>query len=106
MKNLGTIVAKLIAVGFLVGSLSRHRYDFYTLLRWIVCAVSAFAAFRAVETHRTGWAGVLAVVAFVFNPIIPVHLKRETWILVDLAAAAILLISILVIDRRPKAEKQ
>src|SRR5437899_2030498 len=78
-KNPVSIVAKLIAAGMLVGALGHHQYGYYTLVRWIVCAVSAFAAYQAAESKKSGWAWALAIVALAFNPIIPVHLKRDTW---------------------------
>jgi len=98
VTNLGVIVAKLIAVGVLVGALGRHAYDYYVLLRWVVCGVAAFGAFRASEVGKKSWAWALGIVALFFNPIIPVHLTRETWACVDLVAAVALLISIVAVD--------
>src|SRR5437867_4087279 len=98
-RNSSGIIAKLIAVGMLFGSLGRHQYGYYTLLRWVVCGVSAFAAFQAEKSNKTGWAWTLAIVALAFNPVIPIHLKRDTWAFVDLAVAVLLLVSIAAIDR-------
>src|SRR5260370_30152119 len=98
-KNTGSIVAKLIAGGMLVGALGHHQYGYYTLLRWIVCSVSAFAAYQAAESNKSGWAWGLAIVALAFNPVIPVHLKRETWAFIDLAVAGLLIVSIATLDR-------
>lgn len=96
---IGIIVAKLIAAGMLFGALGRHEYGYYTLLRWVVCGVTAFAAFQAAESHKNGWVWVLAVVALFFNPIIPVHLNRETWAFIDVGVAVLLLISVVALDR-------
>lgn len=98
-KNPASIVAKLIAAGMLIGALGSHQYDYYTLLRWVVCGVLAFAAFQAAKSDRGGWAWALATVALAFNPVIPVHLKRNTWAGIDLAVAVLLLVSIATIDR-------
>lgn len=98
-KNPASSVPKLIAAGMLFGALGRHQYGYYTLLRWVVCGVSAFAAFQAAKSAKTGWVWALAVVALFFNPIIPVHLKRETWAFIDVGVAVLLLISIVAIDR-------
>jgi hypothetical protein len=99
-KNPASIVAKLIAAGMLVGALARHQYGYYTLLRWAVCGVAAFAAFQAAESDKSGWAWALAIVALAFNPVIPIHLKRDTWAFIDLAVAALLLVSIAMVDRQ------
>lgn len=99
-NNPGIIVAKLIAAGMLFGALGRHGYDYYVLLRWVVCGIAAFAAFRASEVGRKGWAWALGIVALFFNPIIPVHLSREAWAFVDVSVALLLLASIAVVDLR------
>lgn len=101
ITNSGIIVAKLLAVGILLGALADHAYGYYTLLRWIVCGVAAFSAFRASEIQKTGWVWVLAIVALLFNPIIPVHLNREIWAFVDVGVALLLLASIFAVDRHP-----
>ena len=99
-KNPASIVAKLIATGLLFGALARHSYDYYTLLRWVVCVVSAFAAVRAADAHQTGWLWAFAIVALLFNPVIPVHLKRDTWAFIDFGVAVFLLVSIAFTDRQ------
>ncbi len=101
--NISIIIAKLIAAVLLLAALGRHAYDYYTLLRWIACGVAAFTAFQAVQIKKFGWLFVFIIVAIVLNPIVPLHLKRGTWAIVDAAAAVLLLISIAVIDiRKPR----
>jgi DNA repair exonuclease SbcCD ATPase subunit len=101
--DFGIIIAKLIAALLLFAALGRHPYDYYTLLRWITCAVCAFTAFQAAEMKKSGWLWVFIIVAIVFNPLVPLRLKRDTWALVDIAAAVLLLLSIAVMDiRKPR----
>ena len=101
LTNIGGIALKLIAAGMLFGALARHGYDYYVLLRWVVCGVAAYAAFRASEVGKKGWAWALGIVALFFNPIIPVHLTRQTWGFIDVGAALLLLVSIAAVDLRP-----
>lgn len=96
--NIGSSIAKLIAAVMLFAALGRHGYDYYTLLRWIACGVAAYTAFQAMQINKVGWLFVFVIVAIVLNPIIPLHLKRETWAFVDIAAAVLLLLSIAVLD--------
>jgi hypothetical protein len=101
--NLGIIIAKLITAVLLFVALGRHAYDYYTLLRWIACGVAAFTAFQAAQIKKFGWLFVFVITALVLNPISPLRLKRDTWAIVDAAAALLLLMSIAAIDiRRPK----
>ena len=99
-KSPASIVAKLVAAGFLFGASARHSYDYYTLLRWVVCGVSAFAAYRAADARQTGWVWAFAIVALLFNPVIPVHLKRDTWAFIDFGVAIFLLVSVIFTDRQ------
>ena len=101
-SNLGSIIAKLIGAGMLFEALGPHAYDYYRLLRWIVCGVCAYTANQAMQAKKIGWLWIFVIVAIVVNPIAPLHLKRATWAFVDSAAAVLLLLSIAVLDvRRP-----
>jgi hypothetical protein len=100
IKNLVAIVPKLIAASLLFGTFTRHSYDYYTLLRWLVCGVSAFAAVRAGRLNKSSWTWAFAIIALFYNPIIPVHLKRDSWAWIDPSVAIFLLVSIWFIDRR------
>jgi hypothetical protein len=95
LARVGAAVLLLVAVG-------RNAYDFYTIMRWIVCGVSAYGAFVEFERKRTGWAWTFAIMAVAFNPIAPVRLSRETWAPIDVLAAGILVAS--VVARRKAKE--
>jgi hypothetical protein len=64
-------------------------YGFYTLLRIAVCLAAAFSAYADFTGARTGWAIAWAVVAILFNPLIPVHLSKDIWMVLDIAAGAL-----------------
>lgn len=101
--NFGSIIAKLIAAVMLFAALGRHTRDYYTLLRWIACGVCAYTAFQAMQSKKIGWLFVFIIAAIVLNPIAPLHLKRDTWAIVDAAAAVLLLLTIAVMDiRKPR----
>lgn len=100
IRHYGPVVAKLVAAGMLLAAITEQDRDYFTILRWVVFAVSGFSAFDAAIRKKVGWAWILATIALAFNPAFPVHLQRETWAFVDVAAAVLLLISIAAIDRR------
>ena len=94
--------AALAAAALLLLALADLPYGYYTFLRLVVCAVAAFGAFRAAASKSEVWAVVLGGVALLFNPIIPVHLDRETWAPIDVVTAAVLSVSAL----RVKEERE
>lgn len=91
-------ILKLVAVTLLLGALGRQSYDYYTLLRWVVCCAFVLCAIQARSAARSGWLASSVVAALFFNPLLPVHLKRETWGPINLACAALLLIGFVVFD--------
>ena len=93
MKRIaGLYIAWLVAAVLLVvaAATGKHPYSFYTLLRWICCAVFAFSAFTAHEKNRVLWVWIFGVLAVLFNPIVPIHLQRDTWQIVDWVATAVI----------------
>lgn len=83
---------QLIASGMLFWALTPgNPYGYYVLLRWVCCAVFAFVAVKAHTRKQYGWTWTLGVAAAIFNPIVPLHLDRELWMIVDLLAILIVL---------------
>lgn len=68
-------------------------YGYYTLLRLVACGVFAFAAFVSFERKNKILPWVFCLLALLFNPIIKVHLPKEAWALVDIAAGVFLLVT-------------
>lgn len=89
LARIGAAVLLLVAIGPL-------PYDFYTIMRWVVCAVSAYGAYREFGRKRVGWAWTFVVLGVTFNPISPVYLSRETWAPLDAVSACILIGSVLM----------
>ena len=88
MKAKSTIlllyIAWLIAAVTLVFAAAEKQPDsFYTLLRWVCCAVFAYSAVTSFQVKRVLWLGIFAVLAVLFNPIFPLPLDRTQWIVAD-----------------------
>jgi hypothetical protein len=88
MKAKSTIlllyIAWLIAAVMLVFAAAEKRPDsFYTMLRWICCAVFAYSAVISFQMKRVLWLWIFGVLAVLFNPIFPLGLDRSLWIVAD-----------------------
>jgi len=64
-------------------------------MRFVVCLVSAYGAFLASKQREAAWAWTFGVIALLFNPFVPIHLDRSTWALLDIAAGAIIVASLM-----------
>ena len=93
MTNMFTL-ARVGAAGLLVLAVGRHPASYFTLLRWVVCAVAAYGAVQAQRRSQSGWLWTFGGVAVLFNPFAPVYLDRQTWRLLDLASAALMALSV------------
>ena len=62
-------------------------YDFYILLRWFISISSIIVASGFYKSKLMGWVYVFGGVAFLFNPIIPIHLNKSSWVLIDFIVA-------------------
>jgi Family of unknown function (DUF6804) len=93
-RALGLYVAWLVATVILVLAVTgRHPYGFYTLLRWICCAAFAFSAFVASEKNRVPWVWIFGVLAMLFNPIVPLPFKRDTWQMIDWVTIGVIVVA-------------
>ena len=79
-----------------------HTSDFYTVLRWVCCAAFTYSAVTALQTKRVPWTWIFGILAVLFNPIAPVYLQRETWLVIDCAAIGLIVIAGVVFWRTNK----
>lgn len=69
-------------------------YGYYTLLRIVVCGTCAFLTWIANELNKTFWIWIFGLLTLVFNPVMPIHLDKETWVAIDGIAAFFILLSL------------
>ncbi len=81
----------LVPVVLLVVANSHLPYGYYTFMRIVTCGIAAVIAVVGFRDRPVvqAWSVLLALVAVLFNPFIPVHLARQTWFYLDLGAAAV-----------------
>lgn len=92
-KNILLLVA---TVFLLLALFDGWQYGFFTLLRFVVCVVTAYMAWLAYENKKEWWVWIFGFVVVLFNPLVPIHLDRETWWIIDLITGLFLLSSVRV----------
>lgn len=96
---------RVIAAGMLFYALKdKLNIDYFTTLRFVVCAVSIFSAYIAFKAKSSAWITIFALIAALFNPIFQVTLGRRTWTKVDIVAAVLLLASIFFVQESKDSE--
>jgi hypothetical protein len=96
MKKVNVVLI-IAAIGLFVALLDMQR-DYYQLLRWAVCIVGLFSAFLAYRQKKIAWMCALAITAVLFNPIVPLHVHRETWQMLYGAGGAVCLIAAFMVE--------
>lgn len=92
--RMGLIVASGCSMLLLLGAVVERRpYGYYTLLRLVVCATALYLAFIAYEAKSVGWAIALALTGVLFNPILPVRMRRADWQPFDIVAAIVIAVA-------------
>jgi len=69
-------------------------YVYYTLVKILVCgfsAVLAYQNYKAANNKLSTWVWVFLLIAITFNPLIPLHMQKEVWMVVDGATGAMFL---------------
>src|ERR1700676_3872862 len=68
-------------------------YGYYTFTRIATCLACGILAWTCFADRPSApiWGIVLIGIAILFNPLIPIYLKRQTWLWLDLASAVVIL---------------
>ena len=85
-KNLSIIAGAML----LLAILSIWPYAYYQLLRWVVCGVAVYNAYSAYNLQKENWVFMMGAIAILFNPISPIFLDKEMWIILDIVAGVIM----------------
>ena len=81
-----------LVAGMLLFGVLPLPYGYYPLLRLVVCGVFSFAAYHAFQKSHGLYPWILVLTAVLFNPIVPVHLPKELWAVLDVGAAVLLVV--------------
>lgn len=93
-----TTIPTIISIIMLFAGIPKFfPYGYYTLLRFVVCGTGAYIAFYSFEEESKIIGSISILVALLFNPIILVHLDKDTWVVIDFIVAIFFSITIFVL---------
>ena len=96
-------LARIIAAILLVWALARHSFNYYQVLRLVVSGVCLFGVYAAFKFKKIDWAWLFGALVMLFNPVFRIPLQRQTWNVIDVAVAVLLLTTIFLM--KPATEK-
>ncbi len=69
-------------------------YSYFQLLRWVVAIVALYNAYTAYESKKSEWVVIMVAIAILFNPVSPIFLQKQTWVILDLISSIVMFVSI------------
>jgi len=100
-----SVISRLVCAIFLFLALGNLPYGFYVLLRWVTLLACGYSLIVAKSKNDTKWAWAFAVIGLLFNPIIPVHMDKSTWAIVDAITAILMIVSVFFIREKEIQQK-
>jgi len=88
---------RLIGVILLLIAIPELPYGYYTFLRIAITILSVYMIFVAMGSNKVGWGWIFGGIAILFNPLFPVYLTKEIWVVIDIVVGLIFIISIFAI---------
>ncbi len=98
-----TKVIKWSAIAALIGGvLSRSLPDWGLVLQFVVVAAAAVVLTQAATMHRYVWMTLFLVVAFLFNPVVPVPFSHYIFGIVSAFAVLLFFFSLELLKPKPR----
>lgn len=87
------LIPAIIAALILLGALGRWPYGYYQLLRFVICGVAVYVSFMAYHWQKVWATWLFGIIAFLFNPLVPVRLSRGLWQPIDFVCAFVFFVA-------------
>lgn len=87
------VIPAIIGAFFLLVGFLGAPYEFYVVLRWAVTSMAIWMLTIASGQKRSLWTFVFICMALLFNPIMPINMTRDFWVIPDIAGAVIFAIA-------------
>jgi hypothetical protein len=86
---------RVIGIVVLLGAIpSIWPYGYYTLTRIFISIISGALAYSAHKKRNQFWKTTFILITILYNPIVPIYLNKEIWIVINLLTVIIFGISL------------
>ena|SRR3990167_10824517 len=90
----------IAAVLLILAIPSGWPYGYYQLLRLLVFGIAIIVAWGFYNSKLIPWAWIFGSVAFLFNPLVPIHLSKSSWVPIDFISAALFFLAAYSVKHR------
>lgn len=95
------ILKTVAVVGLLTGLFWRSQ-NYATLLSFFVCVAALVVVGQAIQSRSPIWIAIFLAVCALFNPVFPVAMPRNAYLITDIVCAALFVSSLLLLKTMPR----
>ena len=91
----------------LIVALFPMPYAYYQIMRWLLCGYSCFVIWDLHKQNKNSFQvtkGVFMLMAILYNPISPIHLARDSWLVINVISGLVWGFYFLKIERLTKPQ--
>ena len=91
-KTFFFIYPVIISIVMLFLAISHMPHNYYYLVRFVVCGSSLYVFYCIQKLGKQGWIWTILLIALLFNPVIPIPLRKAAWSMIDFSTALFFII--------------
>lgn len=92
-----TLYARIALIIAILIGISSQPYAYYEFLRVFVFLISIFLCIESFrKITRNGFEYLYLGLVLLFNPLFPIHMSKEVWVIFDFASAVLLGVSLFI----------
>jgi outer membrane protein assembly factor BamB len=101
-----TLLPLIITAILLFAATANWPYQYYTVLRIIVSLVSIYVVILAYYKHKRLLIPFLTITAILFNPLHPLSLSRNAWLIIDNISGAVFIVTALILQKQKQLKNE
>lgn len=95
------IIKSVAAVGLLIALFSKSS-NYATLLSFFVCVAALVVVGQAIQSRNPIWIVIFVAICALFNPVFPVAMSRNVYLITDIICAALFASSLTLLKTMPR----
>jgi hypothetical protein len=93
-------IVRFIAIIMLAVAFLHIPYGYYTLLRVVLTSIFIYLTYICYITDKFILKYIFILFAIIYNPLVPLHLGREVWTIINIATFVPIVISMLIVTKK------
>ena len=82
-------------------------YAYYQIMRWLLCGYSCFVVWDLHKKNKNSFQvtkGIFVLMAILYNPISPIHIARDSWLVINVISILVWLFYLLKVEEFTKRQ--